>query len=167
MSQQQVRTSVDEVLQNAVDSGAVPNVAAIAADRDGVIYEGAAGPRAADGSDPVSVDTHFRIMSMTKMVATVAALVGALVPAFTYVLNHHAPWATEPAKALVLALVAAAAGALTQLLDAGGIPLTWETAQIVGTAVALAFLSHVGFWRPSSIAERLGAGSNANGAPPG
>ena len=74
MSTQQVRTSVDEVLQNAVDSGAVPNVAAIAADRDGIIYEGAAGPRAAGGSDPVSVDTHFRIMSMTKMVATVAAL---------------------------------------------------------------------------------------------
>ena len=74
MSTQQVRTSIDEVLQNAVDSGAVPNVAAIAADRDGIIYEGAAGPRAAGGSDPVSVDTHFRIMSMTKMVATVAAL---------------------------------------------------------------------------------------------
>ena len=74
MSTQQVRTSIDEVLQNAVDSGAVPNVAAIAADRDGIIYEGAAGPRSAGGSDPASVDTHFRIMSMTKMVATVAAL---------------------------------------------------------------------------------------------
>ena len=45
MSTQQVRTSIDEVLHNAVDSGAVPNVAAIAADRDGIIYEGAAGPR--------------------------------------------------------------------------------------------------------------------------
>jgi CubicO group peptidase (beta-lactamase class C family) len=66
--------SIDEVLEGAVASGAVPNVAAIAADRDGVIYEGAAGPRVAGESDPVSVDTHFRIMSMTKMVATVAAL---------------------------------------------------------------------------------------------
>jgi CubicO group peptidase (beta-lactamase class C family) len=74
MSTQQVRTSIDEVLQSAVDSGAVPNGAAIAADRDGIIYEGAAGPRAAGGSDPASVDPHFRIMSMTKMVATVAAL---------------------------------------------------------------------------------------------
>jgi CubicO group peptidase (beta-lactamase class C family) len=69
-----VRTSIDEVLQNAVDTGAVPNDAAIAADRDGIIYEGGAGPRAAGSSDPVGVDTHFRIMSMTKMVATVAAL---------------------------------------------------------------------------------------------
>ena len=71
---EQVRTSIDGVLEHAVDSGAVPNVAAIAADRDGIVYEGAAGPRVAGERDPVSVDTHFRIMSMTKMVATVAAL---------------------------------------------------------------------------------------------
>jgi methyl acetate hydrolase len=71
---EQVRTSIDDVLQGAVDSGAVPNVAAIAADRKGIIYEGAAGPRVAGESEPVTVDTHFRIMSMTKMVATVAAL---------------------------------------------------------------------------------------------
>jgi methyl acetate hydrolase len=65
---------IDAVLQAAVEDGAVPGVAAIAADRDGVIYEGAAGPQAVGGTDPLTVDTHFRIMSMTKMVATVAAL---------------------------------------------------------------------------------------------
>jgi methyl acetate hydrolase len=69
-----VSSSIDKVLQDAVDSGAVPNVAAIAADRNGIIYEGAAGPHTVGGDEPVSVDTHFRIMSMTKMVATVAAL---------------------------------------------------------------------------------------------
>jgi CubicO group peptidase (beta-lactamase class C family) len=69
-----VRVSIDGVLQNAVESGAVPNVAAIAADRDGIVYEGAAGPRVAGETDPVTVETHFRIMPMTKMVATVAAL---------------------------------------------------------------------------------------------
>lgn len=67
-------SSIDRVLQDAVESGAVPNVVAMAADRSGVIYEGAAGPRMAGGRDPVTADTHFRIMSMTKMVATVAAL---------------------------------------------------------------------------------------------
>src|ERR1700751_618702 len=67
-------TAIDKVLQDAVSSGAVPHVAAIAADRDGVIYQGAAGPRAAGESDPVTVDTLFRIMSMTKMPCTVAAL---------------------------------------------------------------------------------------------
>ncbi len=38
------RAAVDEVLRDAVDRGVVPNAAAIAADRDGVIYQGAAGP---------------------------------------------------------------------------------------------------------------------------
>ena len=67
--------AIDKVLQDAVDSGAVPNAVAIAADRDGVVYEGAAGSRVAGSpSEPVSADTHFRIMSMTKMVATAAAL---------------------------------------------------------------------------------------------
>jgi methyl acetate hydrolase len=68
------RSAIDQVLQSAVDNGAVPNVAAIAADRNGVIYEGAAGPLTAGGDEPVTVDTHYRIMSMTKMVATTVAL---------------------------------------------------------------------------------------------
>ncbi len=66
--------SIDSVLQAAVDRGDVPNVAAVAADRDGVVYRGAAGSRAPGSEDALTVDTHFRIMSMTKMVATVAAL---------------------------------------------------------------------------------------------
>jgi methyl acetate hydrolase len=69
-----VKTSVDAVLEQAVASGAVPNVVAIAADRDGIIYEGAVGPRVSGQQEDVSADTHYRIMSMTKMVATVAAL---------------------------------------------------------------------------------------------
>jgi CubicO group peptidase (beta-lactamase class C family) len=66
---------IDKVLAGAVESGAVPHVAVIAADADGVFYEGAAGVRLTDGgSEPVSTSTVFRIMSMTKMVATTAAL---------------------------------------------------------------------------------------------
>ncbi|MGH9116181.1 MAG: serine hydrolase, partial [Acidimicrobiales bacterium] len=67
-------SAIDTVLQDAVESGAVPNAVAIAADRSGVIYEGAAGPRAAGGSEQASADTHLRIASMTKMIATVVAL---------------------------------------------------------------------------------------------
>ena len=67
-------TAIDEVLREAVDSGAVPHVAAIAADRDGVIYQGAAGPREVGADDPASTDSIFRIMSMTKMPCTVVAL---------------------------------------------------------------------------------------------
>jgi methyl acetate hydrolase len=67
-------TRIDQFLQDAVDAGTVPNVVAMAADRRGPIYEGAAGPRVAGGSDPVTAETTFRIASMTKMVATTAAL---------------------------------------------------------------------------------------------
>src|SRR5690349_14048672 len=67
--------AVDAVLQEAVDSGKVPHVAAIAADRDGIVYEGGAGVRVVgESDDPVSTSTQFRIMSMTKMVCTAAAL---------------------------------------------------------------------------------------------
>jgi methyl acetate hydrolase len=67
-------TGIDQVLHDAVDAGVVPNVVAMAADHHGPIYEGAVGPRVAGGSDTVTVDTTFRIASMTKMVATTAAL---------------------------------------------------------------------------------------------
>jgi CubicO group peptidase (beta-lactamase class C family) len=65
-----VHSAIDEILEQAVESGAVPNVVAIAADRDGLIYEGAAGPRVVGESGDVTAGTRFRIMSMTKMVAT-------------------------------------------------------------------------------------------------
>jgi CubicO group peptidase (beta-lactamase class C family) len=68
------RTAIDKALRDAVDSGGVPHVAAIAADRHGVIYLGAVGPRAVGENDPVAMDTLFRITSMTKMPCTVAAL---------------------------------------------------------------------------------------------
>ena len=68
------RKGVDDVLQAAVDAGDVPCVVAMAGDRDGVIYEGAAGERTPGSGEMVGPDTMFRIASMTKMVATVAAL---------------------------------------------------------------------------------------------
>lgn len=68
-------SGIDRVLADAVSDGAVPHVAAIVADRDGILYEGGAGVRiAGESADPVGTSTHFRIMSMTKMVCTVAAL---------------------------------------------------------------------------------------------
>ena len=67
--------AIDKVLAGAVADGAVPHVAAIAADADGLIYEGAFGPRKLGQPEPVSTDgTEFPLMSMTKIVATVAAL---------------------------------------------------------------------------------------------
>ena len=65
---------IDEVLQAAVDAGAVPGVVAMAAGPDGVLYEGAAGKRSAAADDPITPDTMMRIASMTKMVTITAAL---------------------------------------------------------------------------------------------
>jgi CubicO group peptidase (beta-lactamase class C family) len=65
---------LDAVLRKAVDDRAVPNVVALAAGDEGVIFEGAAGPLAVGRDEPVGADSVFRIASMTKLVCTVAAL---------------------------------------------------------------------------------------------
>src|SRR5262245_1927630 len=66
--------ALDQVLAAAVDAGDVPNAVAVAADRDAIIYQGAAGPRAVGRSGAISPDSMLRIASMTKMVFTAAAL---------------------------------------------------------------------------------------------
>jgi methyl acetate hydrolase len=69
------RTKIDPVLTQAVDAREVPGVVAMAATDKGVLYEGAFGPRALEaGSASISLDTVFRIASMTKAIATVAAM---------------------------------------------------------------------------------------------
>ena len=50
-------SGIDKVLQAAVDNRAVPHVVAIAADADGVFYEGAAGERVTGGGEQVSTGT--------------------------------------------------------------------------------------------------------------
>ena len=52
---------IDRVLQQAVDGGDVPGVAAAAADRDGVFYEGAFGRRNLNEPAAMTSDTLFRI----------------------------------------------------------------------------------------------------------
>jgi methyl acetate hydrolase len=74
MSRSVDRAAIDRVLKDAVDAGAVPHVAAIAADAEGVFYEAGFGPRVAGQDGEVTASTEFAIMSMTKMVVTVAAL---------------------------------------------------------------------------------------------
>ena len=74
MSRSIDRATIDRVLKDAVDAGAVPHVAAIAADADGVMYEAGFGPRVAGHDGEVTAGTEFAVMSMTKMVVTVAAL---------------------------------------------------------------------------------------------
>jgi CubicO group peptidase (beta-lactamase class C family) len=57
---------IDALLNQAAGAGAVPGVVALVTGPDGVLYEGAAGD--------ATPDTMFRFASMTKAMATVAAL---------------------------------------------------------------------------------------------
>ena len=67
-------STIDVLLQGAVDKGAVPGVVAVVGDRDGSLYEGAFGQLGVDDDRPALIDTTFAIASMTKALASVAAL---------------------------------------------------------------------------------------------
>jgi uncharacterized membrane protein HdeD (DUF308 family) len=88
-------------------------------------------------------------------------LLGALVPLATYIINHFAPWVTEPVKALVLAIVAAVVAALYTAIETSIFGLNDATLQLVLSAIVAAFGAHLLVWKPSGIAEKLGGGSNA------
>ena len=70
----QSRARIDDVLRQAVDAKEVPGVVAMAATDRGVLYEGAFGVHALDQSAVMTLDTVFRIASMTKAIASVAAM---------------------------------------------------------------------------------------------
>lgn len=58
MSRSVARAAIDRVLEGAVDAGAVPHVAASAADADGVFFEAGFGPRVAGQGGEVTADTY-------------------------------------------------------------------------------------------------------------
>lgn len=65
---------IDRLLNDAAQSIRVPGVVALAADRNGTFYEGAFGRRGLGDETPMTLDTVFRIASMTKAVTGVAAM---------------------------------------------------------------------------------------------
>jgi hypothetical protein len=67
-------TAIDNVLGNAVEQGKIPGVVAMATRGDAVIYEGAFGSRVEHPATPMTLDTIFRIASMTKPVTSVAVM---------------------------------------------------------------------------------------------
>jgi CubicO group peptidase (beta-lactamase class C family) len=62
----------DAVLRASI--GDVPGVVALAANRDGVIYEGAFGERALGSGIAMTLDTVFWVASMTKVITSTCAL---------------------------------------------------------------------------------------------
>jgi methyl acetate hydrolase len=65
---------IDEVLKKATDRGDVPGVVAMAATRDGPLYQGAFGTRALPDGATMTPDTVFWIASMTKAITSTAAM---------------------------------------------------------------------------------------------
>ncbi len=66
--------AADRVLRQAVESGAVPGVVAMAGNAAGLLYQGAFGTRGLADATPMSLDTVFAIFSMTKAITSVAAM---------------------------------------------------------------------------------------------
>jgi VIT1/CCC1 family predicted Fe2+/Mn2+ transporter len=93
-------------------------------------------------------------------------VIGALVPLVTYIVNRYAPWVSEPVKAVVLAVAAAAASALYTALGTHIIGFNAPTLQLVLTAVVTAFITHAVIWKPSGISVLLGAGTDRQKHPP-
>jgi methyl acetate hydrolase len=68
------RARIDGALRHAVEAQDVPGVVAMAAADKGLLYEGAFGTRVLGNGPPMTLDTVFRIASMTKAVTCVAAM---------------------------------------------------------------------------------------------
>jgi CubicO group peptidase (beta-lactamase class C family) len=70
-----LKSAADRIL-NRVTSGSpsVPGVVAIATDRNGNVYEGAAGKRMLGGDADMTTDSVFAIFSTTKAIAGTACL---------------------------------------------------------------------------------------------
>ena len=70
----QGRSRIDGVLKQATDAKEVPGVVAMAATDKGLVYEGAFGVRDLAKGPAMTVDSVFRVASMTKAITSVAAM---------------------------------------------------------------------------------------------
>jgi methyl acetate hydrolase len=66
--------AIDKVLRKPIEAGLIPGVVAVAADDRGVIYKGAFGRRVVDQPELMTLDSVFRIASMTKAITGAAAM---------------------------------------------------------------------------------------------
>ena len=69
-----LHTQIDRALRQATEHKDVPGVVAMAANDKGIIYEGAFGTRDLARGPDMTLDTIFRLASMTKAVTSVAAM---------------------------------------------------------------------------------------------
>ena len=67
-------TDFDQIIDSGIENGAAPGAVAIVVNRDGVIWEGAAGERVAGSGTAMTTDTVGAIFSMTKAITGAAAM---------------------------------------------------------------------------------------------
>ena len=104
---------VDRILAQAIDTGTVPGVVAMAATDAGVAYAGAFGVRTADGA-PMGLDSVVWLASMTKPITSIAALqlveqgriglddpVGEVVPELVELVRRFRGAQKRPTKKLI------------------------------------------------------------------
>ena len=71
---QQGATALSTFLKNATDRGEVPGVVAAVVDKDGILYNEAAGVSSTLTKRPMTKDTIFNMASMTKPITSVAIM---------------------------------------------------------------------------------------------
>lgn len=69
-----MNAAINRVLTDPVASGKLPGVVGMVANDSGIVYQGAFGHRAVNRPEPMSLDTVFRIASMTKAITATAAM---------------------------------------------------------------------------------------------
>ena len=67
-------SQIDRILDEAIASNVASGVVALAADENGIFYQGARGRTAPDAATPVALDSVFRIASMTTAITSAAAM---------------------------------------------------------------------------------------------
>jgi methyl acetate hydrolase len=65
---------IGKTLSEPIEAGLIPGLVALAADDHGIFYQGAFGRRATDKTEVMTLDSVFRIASMTKAVTGTAAM---------------------------------------------------------------------------------------------
>src|SRR5512132_656992 len=58
--------TIDTAMRHAVDTGVAAGVVAVGASKDGLVYQGTFGTADAHAGTPMSLDTVFWLLSMTK-----------------------------------------------------------------------------------------------------
>ena len=116
-NQTEAQAQIDRVLRRAVEAREVPGVVALAASDKGAIYEGAFGVRDLGAGGAMTLDTVFRIASMTKAITSVAAM--QLVERGKLTLDKPVPAIDPdhvPALYVAAEVVTAAAGMVESIL---------------------------------------------------